>query len=129
MGNDRTTIVLSGLENNLPKGIALLENLLKNVKSDQAVYNTQVETTLNNRSNAKKRKENIMAALTNYAKYGKDSRFRDIISEKELREMDVTKLADLVKELTNYEHQIFFYGADLNTIIASLEKNHNLTAN
>jgi zinc protease len=129
VGNDRTTIVLSGLESNLPKGIALLENLLKNVKPDQAIYNTQVETTLNNRANAKKRKESIMAALTNYAKYGKDSRFRDILSEKELKEMDITKLADMVKELTSYEHQVFFYGTDLNTITAALEKNHNLAAN
>jgi zinc protease len=129
VGNDRTTITLSGLENNLPKGVALLENLLKNVKPDQAVYNTQVETTLNNRANAKKRKESISAALTNYAKYGKNSRFRDILSEKELKEMDITKLADMVKELTSYEHQVFFYGTDLNTIITALEKNHNLAAN
>ncbi len=129
VGNDRTTITLSGLENNLPKGIALLENLLKNVKPDQTVYDTQVTTTLNNRANAKKRKENIMGALSNYAKYGKDSRFRDILSEKELKEMDITKLADLVKELTSYEHQIFFYGTDLDAIIPSLEQNHNLAAN
>lgn len=129
VGNDRTTITLSGLESNLPKGIALLENLLKNVKPDQAVYDTQVETTLNNRANAKKRKESIMAALTNYAKFGKDSRFRDILSAKELKEMNVTELANLVKDLTSYEHQIFFYGTDLNTIVATLEKNHNLSAN
>ena len=129
VGNDRTTIALSGLENNLPKGIVLMENLLKNVKPDQTVYNTQVETTLNNRANAKKRKESIMAALTNYAKYGKDSRFRDILSEKELRDMDINTLANMVKDLNNYEHQVFFYGTDLNTIVATLEKNHNLAAN
>lgn len=96
--NDMTYISLSGLENNLPKGIALLEDLLKNVKPDQKVYQTQVESILNARNNAKKRKENILNALVNYAKYGKDSRFRDIISEQELKEMDVAKLTDLVKE-------------------------------
>jgi len=129
IANDRTTITLSGLESNLPKGIALLENLMKNVKPNQEVYNTQVATMLNNRANAKKRKESIMSALSNYAKYGKDSRFRDILSEKDLKEMDVNQLADLIKGLTSYEHQIFFYGTDLNTIIATLEKNHNLSAN
>jgi zinc protease len=129
VGNDMTTISLTGLESNLPKGIALLEDLLKNVKPDQIVYNTQVQTTLNNRQNAKKRKESIMNALTNYAKYGKDSRFRDIISEKELKEMDVTKLTDLVKGITSYEHQVFFYGTDLKPIMAALEKSHNLAAN
>lgn len=127
-GNDLSYIYLSGLESNLPKGIALLENLLKNVKPDQEVYNTTVATILNTRVNSKKRKENIMVALTSYAKYGKDSRLRDILSEKELKEMKASELTDLLKDLTNYEHQIFFYGTDLNPIVAALEKNHNLNA-
>jgi zinc protease len=127
-GNDLSYIYLSGLESNLPKGVALLENLLKNVKPDQEVYNTTVATILNTRINAKKRKENIMLALTNYAKYGKDSRFRDILSEKELKVMNVSELTNLLKGLTDYEHQIFFYGNDLNPIVAALEKNHNLNA-
>ena len=127
-GNDLSYIYLSGLESNLPKGMALLENLLKNVKPDQEVYNTTVNTILNTRANAKKRKENIMTALTSYAKYGKDSRFRDILSEKELKEMKASELTDLLKDLTNYEHQIFFYGNDLKPIVKALEKNHNLAA-
>lgn len=127
-GSDLSYIYLSGLESNLPKGIALLENLLKNVKPDQEVYNTTVTTILNTRVNSKKRKENIMVALTSYAKFGKDSRFRDILSEKELKEMKASELTDLLKDLTNYEHQIFFYGTDLNPIVAALEKNHNLNA-
>lgn len=127
--NELSYITLTGLENNLPKGIELLENFIKNVKPDQEVYNTQVETILNNRANAKKRKESIMNALTNYAKYGKESRFRDIISEKELKEMNVTELTNLVKGVMNYEHEIFFYGNDLNPIVTTLEKTHNLGAN
>jgi predicted Zn-dependent peptidase len=129
VGNDMTSISLSGLENNLPKGIELFENLLKNIKPDQEVYNTQVATILNNRQNAKKRKENIASALNNYAKFGKESRFRDILSEKELKEMNITELTNNIKSLGNYEHQIFFYGNDLNPIVKTLEKNHNLNAN
>jgi len=128
IGTDTSIITLSGLENNLPKGIELLENFIKNVKADQQVYDSQVETILNNRSNAKKRKENIMAALTNYAKYGKDSRFRDIVSEKELKEMQSSELTAIVKDINNYEHEVFFYGADLNPIVKALEKFHNLSA-
>ncbi len=128
-GNDLSYISLTGLESNLPKGVELLENLLNNVKPDQEVYNTRVATILNTRANAKKRKENIISALVNYAKYGKDSRFRDIISEKELKEMNVTELTNIIKDLNNYEHQIFFYGSNLNNIVNALEKNHNLEAN
>ncbi len=129
VANDMTTLMLTGLESNLPKGIALLENLMKNVKADQDIYNTQVTSILNNRENAKKRKESIINALNNYAKYGKDSRFRNIFSEKELKEMNLSEMTTIIKELNNYEHQIFFYGSDLNTIVSALEKNHNLNAN
>jgi zinc protease len=128
-GNDMSYITLTGLEENLPKGIELLESFMKNVKSDQDVYNTQVTSMLNNRENAKKRKESILSALVNYAKYGKDSRFRDIISEKELKEMKASEMTDIIKGINNYEHQIFFYGNDLNPIVKALEKNHNLNAN
>jgi zinc protease len=128
-GNDISYITLNGLENNLPKGIELLENLLKNVKPDQEVYNTTIETLLNTRANAKKRKENIASALISYAKYGKDSRFRDILSEKELKGMNSSEMTNILKDLTNFEHQVFFYGNDLNPIVAALEKNHNLNAN
>ncbi len=128
IGTETSIITLSGLENNLPKGIELLENFIKNVKADQEVYATQVETILNTRANAKKRKENIMAALTSYAKYGKDSRFRDIISEKELTAMQASELTAIVKDINNYEHEVFFYGTDLNPIVKSLEKFHNLSA-
>ncbi len=129
IGNDMSTITISGLENNLPKGVELLENFIKNVKPDQAIYNTQVETILNNRANAKKRKESIINALVNYAKYGKESRFRDIISEKELKEMKVAELTTIIKDIPNYEHEVFFYGSDLATITKALEKYHNLSAN
>jgi zinc protease len=128
IGPELSYITLSGLENNIPKGIELLENFIKNVKPDQEIYNTQVESILNNRSNAKKRKESIMNALTNYAKYGKDSRFRDILSEKQLKEMNVAELTNLIKGVNDYQHEIFFYGNDLNPIVKALEKHHNLAA-
>jgi len=36
--------------------------------------------------------------------------------------MNASDLTTIIKGLTDYEHQIFFYGSDLNTILASLEK-------
>ena len=80
-------------------------------------------------SQRQKRKETIMAALTNYAKYGKDSRFRDIVSEKELTAMQASELTNIIKDVPNYAHEIFFYGSDLNPIVKALEKYHNLNAN
>jgi zinc protease len=127
--NDLTYISLTGLEDNLPKGIDLFENFLQNIKPDQDIFKKSVETVLNNRENAKKRKENIVNGLINYAKYGKESRFRDVLPKAELQSMNPSELTGIIKNLTNYEHEIFFYGSNLSTIIKSLEKRHNLKAN
>jgi len=43
--------------------------------------------------------------------------------------MKVTELTDLIKGVNDYQHEIFFYGSDLNPILAALEKHHNLAAN
>ncbi len=127
--NDLTYFSLSGLESNLPKGIELFENLLQNIKPDQEIFDKTVATILNTRANAKKRKENIINGLINYAKYGAASRFRDVLPEKVLKSMEASELNNIIKEISSYEHEIFFYGNDFNAIIKCLEKNHNLKAN
>ncbi len=126
--NDMTSIYLSGLEKNLPKGIQLLEDLLENIQPDQKVLQTTIATILNGRLNAKKRKESIMNALLNYAKYGKNSRFRDIVSENELKNLQAKDLTEIIKSLTQYKHQIFYYGSNLQNIKATLQQFHHLDA-
>ncbi|MGO4709274.1 M16 family metallopeptidase [Chryseobacterium sp. 2TAF14] len=108
--NDQTFITLSGLEGNMKKGVELLNHWLKNVKADQEIYNQTVKTILESRDVAKKDKNRIMAALSNYAKYGKDSRMTDIISKERLQNINVTELMSKIKTLNNYPYEVFLYG-------------------
>ena len=43
-----------------------------------------------------------MTALSHYAKFGENSRFRDVISEEKMRATKVEHLTEKVKNLTNY---------------------------
>lgn len=108
---DRVQIVLSGLEENLDKGIALLEHLLANVKPNQEVYNTMVDDILQSRLNAKKNKNAILySGLVNYAKHGSVNPFNDVLSEDELKKMNIQTLVALIKSLNTYKHKVFYYG-------------------
>jgi len=109
---DSLTISLSGLEENILKGVELLQHWLDNAKPDQEVYENFVETILESREAAKKDKTKIMNALVNYAKFGAFSRKTDVVSEKRLREIQCAELSGKMSRLFNYEYQIFFYGKD-----------------
>ncbi|KQR94993.1 peptidase M16 [Chryseobacterium sp. Leaf180] len=110
--NDQTIITLTGLESNMKKGVELMNHWLTDVKADKAIYGQTVKTILESRDVAKKDKTRIMAALTNYAKYGKDSRMSDVISKERLQNIDVNQLMSKIKTLNMYPYEVFIYGQD-----------------
>lgn len=110
-GRDRVYISLSGLEENLEKGINLFEHILANVKPDKDVYEAMVMDIMQSRANAKKNKNTILySGLLNYGKYGAVNPFNNILSETDLKNQDVNELVALIKGLTAYKHKIFYYG-------------------
>jgi len=111
--NDQLLISLSGLEENIEKGISLLQHWMYGVKPDQEIYRQFVETVLENRQATKKDKTRIMTALTNYTKLGSFSRYTDIISKEELEASNAEVFTDRMKKLFKYPYQVFFYGKDL----------------
>lgn len=110
--NDQLTISLSGLEENIIKGIELLQHWMYDILPDQETYRQFVETVLENRAAVKKDKGRIMTALTNYTKMGEFSRFTDVISKEELELSRVEVFTDRMKKLFLFPYQIFFYGKD-----------------
>lgn len=112
--NDQLTISLTGLEENIPEGIELLQHWMKEVKPDQEIYSQFVETVLENRAAIKKDKARIMTALTNYTKLGSFSRFTDIISKEELESSNVEVFTERMRNLFKFPYQVFFYGKNFN---------------
>lgn len=112
--NDQLTISLSGLEENIIKGVELLQHWMYDVLPDQEIYRQFTETVLENRAAVKKDKGRIMTALTNYTKMGGFSRFTDVISKEELELSRVEVFTDRMKKLFLFPYQIFFYGKDTN---------------
>lgn len=111
VGEKTTAIYLSGLTDNMERGMVLLEDLIKNAVPDQAVLDNLVQDVLKSRENELTDRNTILqGALYEYAKYGKDSKFLNVLSKEELLNLDAMKVVKTLKDLMSYEHEIFFYG-------------------
>ena len=127
-GDERSYVNISGLNKSLEQAAGLLEHLLTHAKADTSSYRKFIDGVIKERANNKMNKEFILNnALANYAKYGKNSSFTDILQEKELRECNPNELTDLVKKLGTFKHRILYYGtSDMNSAMTTILKQHAL---
>jgi len=126
-GSDRSYITISGLQENIDKGLELLEHLMSNVEVDQESYDKYVLSILKSREDGKTQKGNILSGgLMSFAQYGEDSRLRNIYSVDELKNMDPSELIDILKDLENYKHRVFYYGKDVEAAKVALDMYHKI---
>ncbi|UZO80307.1 insulinase family protein [Aquimarina sp. ERC-38] len=128
--SDRTIIKLSGLEENLDKGLKLLEHLLENAKADPKTYADYVDSILKGREDGKTQKGNILwNGLFNYGKYGENSPLRNIYTAQELKDLNPEELVNTIKDLKNYKHRLFYYGKDVDNAIKVVDQYHSIPEN
>ncbi|MGB3870267.1 MAG: insulinase family protein [Flavobacteriales bacterium] len=129
-GQDRMYVSLSGLEENMEKGLKLLEGLLADPRPDEEALAEMVKDELQERSDNVKDKNNILyGGLMNYARYGERSPLRNILTTDELKAVKSAELIDLVKGINTHNHRFFYYGKKSpDAITALLNKNHKTPA-
>jgi zinc protease len=127
-GDERSYVFVSGLNESFDRAAALMEHLLTHAKADSSSYVKFIDGILKERSDDKMNKGYILQmAMKNYAQYGKNSAFTDILQEKEMRAQDPRELMDLVKSLGTYKHRIVYYGkSDLPAVSEVIMKEHPL---
>ncbi len=127
-GAETTYVGLSGIKENLPKGLELLEHLWNNAVPDQEAYDKYVESIAKGRKDNKTQKGSILwSGLMNFGKYGENSRLRNIFQISELNAMDPAELVEIIKGMKNYEQRIFYYGKDMEAAVAALNANHKVS--
>ncbi|MEJ6694880.1 MAG: insulinase family protein [Chitinophagales bacterium] len=129
-GSDQVSVSLTGLEENLDKGIELFEHILANVQADSSVYAELVSDVLKARVNAKLDKNTILrSGLGSYAKYGPVNPFTDRLSMEQIESMRVDSLVKKIHALSNIEHRIFYFGAmSLYKVKGLIAKHHTNTS-
>ncbi|WHU39161.1 M16 family metallopeptidase [Myroides odoratimimus] len=126
-GTDKTYITVKGLKENIPAGIKLLEHLVTDAKADDTAYANMVDQILKGRLDAKSSKGGIQRALNSYiVSNGELSRFKDILSENELKTIKPTELVGLIHNFFDYNNDVFYYGNDKETAKKAIVEHHNL---
>jgi zinc protease len=125
-GADKIQVTLSGLANNFDESVQLFETILANAVADEDALVELKATKLKGRADAKLNRQTILwRAMGNYAKYGSNSSFMNILSEEELNNVTSTELLDLIHNLTAYNHRILYYGPEnMSKVVSDLERLH-----
>lgn len=123
---ERVYVTLSGLDESLEEGIDLFEHILANVEPNQEAFENGVADKLKDRADTKLNKGAILyGGLMNYGQYGDDSPIKNILGADELKALDPNNLVTKIKELTSYEHYIYYYGRkDIEEVKALLNEKH-----
>lgn len=126
-GNDKSYVYLSGLKDNLPQGLDLLEEMWETAVADQESYDKYIAKILKDRQNSTTQKGRILrSGLMNYALYGEDSSLRNIIQSDELKSLDPNMLVEKVKGLKGYDQRIFYYGKEAGSVAELMNEKHKL---
>jgi predicted Zn-dependent peptidase len=125
--DERSYVVIRGLNSNLDKGVELLEHILADAKADKQAYIDYVGRIIKDRNDQKADQQSIINAMFRYGIYGNDNPVKYLLSESELNAIDPEELVSLIKGITSFKHKVFYYGpSDLNSVMGMLKNKHTL---
>lgn len=108
--DDETYFKLTGLNENLPKALALINDVIDNAKVDKEAYAAAVDLLIKSQKDKKADQKGNFKALQDYGMYGAYNSTRNILSEEQLKNMDPQKLLNSLKGLKNYKQTVLYYG-------------------
>ena len=125
---ERVYVTLSGLDESIEDGIQLFEHILSNVKPDKIALENMILDKLKEREDAKLSKRSILyGGMLNYGQYGSDSPIKHKLSKVELNNLDPENLVTKIKDLTSFEHYIYYYGRKEVSEVKSLLNKYHIT--
>lgn len=111
-GSDRTYVSLTGLAENMPKAMALFEELLADAQVNEEAYGNLVSDMLKKRVDAKLSQAQNFNRLVQYAVWGPKSSTTNVLTTSELQQMTPQELVDRIHQINTYKHKILYYGPE-----------------
>ena len=125
VSDNDTYFTLSGLNENMPEALALLEDLLQNAQVDEEAYRNMVEVIIKARNDAKTNQQECFGRLNEYGMYGARNSYTDIMSAEQLRNTNPADLVALIKGLLSMQHTVLYYGPlSQKELTATIDRNH-----
>ena len=108
---DQVYVSLEGLNESFETALKLFEDLLNNPKADKAALDNLVSSIMKQREDDKLSKGKILwSGMYNFAVFGAKSPYTNILSATELKAVNADELIKRIKDLTSYQHGIYYYG-------------------
>lgn len=124
-GSERTFVVLSGLNENMPQAMKLFEKLMADAQINREAYTNLVADILKSRNDAKLNQSQNFGRLVNYAMWGPKSPGTNLLSADELQNLNPQVLVDRIHAQNGYKHRIMYYGPTAGKdLVALINKEH-----
>jgi len=127
VGSRTINVSLSGLSENMPEALALLEDVMHNAQVDNDAWQMYVALKEKSRADAKHNQNSNFNHLVQYGIYGEYNPYRNTLSIKQLQEQNPQELLDLLKNLKNYKHTVLYYGPMSEQEMATAVTSNHLT--
>lgn len=124
-GSDRTYVMLEGLKENMPKAMALFEEILADAQVNKEAYGNLAGDILKKRADAKLNQSQNFNKLIQYAIWGPQSPATHVLSTADLQQMDPQELVDRIHKINSYEHKILYFGPEKPEALLDLIKQYH----
>ena len=121
--DNTSSISITGLSENIPQAIEIVEDLILNAQGDEDVLDALKLDLLKARIDSKKNQDACFSALRNYVEYGPDYVKSTTLPNETLRSISSEELLGKLRDLFSKGHRVLYYGpqsvADVKKMLAA----------
>ena len=128
VGAHTISISLNGLSENMTQALELLEHVMQHAKADNEAYMQYIALREKARMDAKHDQQTNFQFLFNYGVYGAYNPSRNAMTAQQLAATDPQELLNLLKNLSQYEHTVLYYGPLSEQELAETIATHHQTS-
>ncbi|MDR3226073.1 MAG: insulinase family protein [Prevotellaceae bacterium] len=125
VGDDRSFLYISGLSENMPKAMELMEEVLNDAQPNDDVLENLKSDAIKSRSDSKLNQRSNFSALRRYLQYGQDYISNTTLTNNALQALKSDDLLAKIKNLVAKEHSVLYYGPMKNSeVVDAINKYH-----
>ena len=109
-GTNQTSISISGLAENMPAAMEIVEDLAYNAIPDEAILANLKADMFKYRTDAKLSQSSCFSALQEYVMYGPEFIKKTTMTDEQIKNITSEELLSKIREILGYGHEIRYYG-------------------
>ena len=109
-GSNQCSISISGLSENMPRAMEIVEGLISGAVADEEILENLKQDMIKERADAKLNQARNFGALQRYLYYGEDYIKRTTLTNDALAALGSEQLITAVQALMGKQHEVLYYG-------------------